>query len=552
MSAPSCQSQPSMRPSFPVLILFSRTLALTNIFSVPVSTVVVLRSVGSALPRTPTLYSLMEATSPSTPGLPRLRSAASFNASRVPLSVAPLSRDAFLAGVARMQSSPATHSRSTSVSPQTPQTPAVLTPAAPHISPYAASSVVTTPPPPPMGGLSSPLVTPARPDPCHLQSLALENVAFATFEDPDDGARQESVCVETLQASAELDASGDLWSLNQYSVVANLGEGASGVVYLVELLPEQRHKNPCRRSTSLSLSIGGMSAVGRRSLLEPACTPEQSPLAAPTAPPTEFALKAIPRHKVLKLLNDECSANEVAMMKQLAHPHVVTLHEVIDDALHDKLYLVMDYVEAGAIAEVDPNSGACQNTLNAAELESFVLQPVSALPYGPSRGIVHGDYKLENVLYTGARGAYLHTQLADFGVASLMTHAMDASTTFSESLSSPLRGGVVVGTPYARAPEMWSGASISEAADVWAFGVALHAVAFGVLPFRGVTLSELSYNVAQPLCTAPPHADPLVAERWWPTIAPLLQHDPRHRLAAFQTLAESLGVRDAPVSSWRR
>ena len=40
---------------------------------------------------------------------------------------------------------------------------------------------------------------------------------------------------------------------------------------------------------------------------------------------------------------------EIAIMKKLDHPNIVKLHEIIDDAEGGKIYLVMDYLERGAL-----------------------------------------------------------------------------------------------------------------------------------------------------------------------------------------------------------
>ena len=40
---------------------------------------------------------------------------------------------------------------------------------------------------------------------------------------------------------------------------------------------------------------------------------------------------------------------EMEIMKQIDHPNLVRLHEVIDDPQNKKIYLVMDYMDKGAI-----------------------------------------------------------------------------------------------------------------------------------------------------------------------------------------------------------
>ena len=40
---------------------------------------------------------------------------------------------------------------------------------------------------------------------------------------------------------------------------------------------------------------------------------------------------------------------EMEIMKQIDHPNLVRLHEIIDDPQNKKIYLVMDYMDKGAI-----------------------------------------------------------------------------------------------------------------------------------------------------------------------------------------------------------
>lgn len=40
---------------------------------------------------------------------------------------------------------------------------------------------------------------------------------------------------------------------------------------------------------------------------------------------------------------------EVAIMKKIDHPNLVKLYEVIDDPEDEKIYMVMEYMQKGAI-----------------------------------------------------------------------------------------------------------------------------------------------------------------------------------------------------------
>ena len=64
----------------------------------------------------------------------------------------------------------------------------------------------------------------------------------------------------------------------------------------------------------------------------------------------EFAIKIIKRSK-LKNVNG-FKAQEMAILKSLVHTNIVKLHEIIDDKTSQCLYLVMDYLPGGTLAEL--------------------------------------------------------------------------------------------------------------------------------------------------------------------------------------------------------
>ena len=303
--------------------------------------------------------------------------------------------------------------------------------------------------------------------------------------------------VVTALCASVRDTDGDLWSVNAYNVVAQIGAGSCGAVYLVELVG----------SGGVDFSLGH-----------------------------EFALKVVPRNI---RGDDRAMANEAAMMMMLnGHPHIVTLYEVIDDPEKDSLLLVMEYLSGGAIATIDAESGKCSTTLDATEMAVFVTQQASALTYVHSTGLVHGDYKVENVLFTGARGAKLQTKLADFGVAVLkkVAGAPAVAGRSRRCASQP-----VLGTPYIRSPEAFAGGYPTPSDDAWAFGVVLHTLVTGRIPFAGGTLAGMAAAVAAGLPTAPAVEDPPLAHDWWPCISRLLHPtSPDARVAELDRLSAAI------------
>ena len=186
---------------------------------------------------------------------------------------------------------------------------------------------------------------------------------------------------------------------------------------------------------------------------------------------------------------------EIAIMKRLAHANVMSMHDVVDDASANKLYMVMDYCPRGAIMETE--SMPCA-PLDAADARRWFADAVVGLEYLHFQGVVHYDLKPDNILVASDGRAVI----SDFGVSRVQPNRSDMC------VGSP-------GTPTYTAPEVWSANSYQgRLADVWSLGVTLHAMVFGCLPYSAESqtvkldlrqrisiASEMRPRVLRGLCT---------------------------------------------------
>jgi len=162
-------------------------------------------------------------------------------------------------------------------------------------------------------------------------------------------------------------------------------------------------------------------------------------------------------------------AREAELLAQLpAHPNIVMVRDAL--VWENKLYLVMDYVEGGTLADVVKRGAVPSN-----QAVVWLDQVLSGLDAIHTRGIVHRDLKASNILLGRDGTAYL----SDFGIAE--------STKQSQV-------GDAMATAKCVAPEMIDAAlgrnAEPQQADIYAAGILAFEMLLGETKFRQV-LSEI-------------------------------------------------------------
>ncbi|SEG95922.1 Serine/threonine protein kinase [Nonomuraea solani] len=166
--------------------------------------------------------------------------------------------------------------------------------------------------------------------------------------------------------------------------------------------------------------------------------------------------------------------------------------QVLDaDVTADPPYIVSEYVAGRSLhAHVAQNG-----PLTGAELDRLAVATATALIAIHRAGIVHRDFKPQNVLlgHDGPR-------VIDFGIARVL---QDGAAVASG----------LVGTPRYMAPEQIRGEEFGSAADIFAWGATMVYAATGHSPFEAGTLPAILYRVLNEppdLGLLPGHLRPLV------------------------------------------
>lgn len=151
---------------------------------------------------------------------------------------------------------------------------------------------------------------------------------------------------------------------------------------------------------------------------------------------------------------------EATVLTELDHPHVVRVLEVIHDG--DGVALAMQYAPGGSLDDLL----AERRRLTPGQVVAVAAPIADALASAHRRGVLHGDVKPANVLFT-SDGEPL---LTDFGVARTLGHVT------SDQIS---------GTAEYLAPELLDGAQPDPRADIYSLAVVCYQALAGQPPYTG-------------------------------------------------------------------
>lgn len=241
-----------------------------------------------------------------------------------------------------------------------------------------------------------------------------------------------------------------------------------------------------------------------------------------------LALKVIEKSSVYE--NDDAyrHALDERLVLEMAcdHPFILNLRYAFQT--NNRLYLVTEYCDGGDLFDYLKKRG---KPFREAEGRRIAGEILLALEYIHSLGVVYRDLKLENVLLD-LDG---HIRIADFGLSKLLGKRRHAVRKPPPVPSASLRLAppkpvnmtkTFCGTREYVAPEMLSGNEYGQSVDLWAFGILLYEILCGRTPFYSRNREEVYSKIENGDLRFPRNLSPEVVS----LIRGLLDRNPQTRL----------------------
>ena len=219
---------------------------------------------------------------------------------------------------------------------------------------------------------------------------------------------------------------------------------------------------------------------------------------------------------------------EAELAGRLRHPNVIGVVDVGETPRGER-YMVMDFAEGADLATL-----LGEAPFTPGRIIHLVRQLLEGLYHAHEAGLIHRDFKPENVIIEKDTHGSEVPRIVDFGIAILRDGG--------DSAGAPGRlttNGLVLGTPHYMAPEQAVADPIDHRIDLFALGIIIYEMLCGKLPFDGTGAEVARAN----LLLDPPR----ISDR-----VPYLQVDPLLEAFARRLMAKKRDNRPATAKAARQ
>jgi predicted Ser/Thr protein kinase len=228
------------------------------------------------------------------------------------------------------------------------------------------------------------------------------------------------------------------------------------------------------------------------------------------------ALKFLPEAFANDAVARERFYSEVRLARQVSHPNVCRVYDVVD--IEGRHCLSMEYVDGEDLASLLKRIGRLPQD----KALEIARQLCAGLASAHDRGVLHRDLKPSNVMIDG-RG---RVRITDFGLA-----VVSGAT---------VEHGETSGTPAYMAPEQLEGRGSTVQSDLYALGLVLYEIFTGRRAFDGASFEELRRKHTHDAPKSPSELVPGLHPSVERVILRCIEKDPRLRPSSALQVASAL------------
>ena len=217
--------------------------------------------------------------------------------------------------------------------------------------------------------------------------------------------------------------------------------------------------------------------------------------------PVLLATKVLERKKMEKVSTKKYLDNEIKILKQLHHPHIVRFENLL--ASNSNYYLIMEYCNGGDLTGcLQKYKKLYHETTFSIDIVQYLMrQIVDAMKYIHSLKIIHRDIKLDNILLSfnneqdkqNLNLLSSSIKIIDFGLA---TKLEGVNLAYSV-LGSPINMDPLILKKFDKAGGYKVLEGYNEKADIWSLGTIFYQLLTGEMLFLSHSMEELMKKVEE-------------------------------------------------------
>ncbi|KAM3141155.1 hypothetical protein pb186bvf_006760 [Paramecium bursaria] len=231
---------------------------------------------------------------------------------------------------------------------------------------------------------------------------------------------------------------------------------------------------------------------------------------------TQMAIKAFSKSAVYAEENGkEGLINEIQLMRELNHPNIMKLYEVYET--QNSLYMGLELLQGGQLYEYMKKKVIFQNK----EIQQIMNGLLDGLAHMHSKGIMHRDIKLENILFKESNNLN-SVVIADFGLAT--------------QVDAPVYLYCRCGTPGFVAPEVINITDMTttydSVCDVYSLGLVFHILLTGKPGFPGKSYNTIVQQNKEAKINFKSPVFEVVQPQAFELLKQMLEPNPKKRITA--------------------